>query len=98
MQVTSPYDNERAGSILSATKALIYPAKSHCASEPSISVLEAVSCGTTLITTGFDSTREVALQTNGIIFKNKENIITMLPSLPSINWHGVEWAIKKSQL
>jgi len=45
----------------------IYPAMSSASIEPPLSVLEAFSHGLYLITTGYDSTRELAIQTNGCV-------------------------------
>jgi len=59
-------DLHRKALVLSASKAFIYLPKTHCATEPPISILEAVASGATIITTGLDSTREIALHTHGI--------------------------------
>jgi glycosyltransferase involved in cell wall biosynthesis len=63
-QILSPSEKQ---SLLEEASIFVYPAMSSAAIEPPLSVLEALSYGLYLITTGYDSTRELAMQTNGCI-------------------------------
>jgi glycosyltransferase involved in cell wall biosynthesis len=56
--------------LYNCASAFIFPSRTVTAIEPPLTVLEAVACGTPIITTGKSSTSEIAHATNGYIYND----------------------------
>jgi glycosyltransferase involved in cell wall biosynthesis len=63
--------------LLRKASVFMYPSITTAAVEPPLSVLEAVSCGQYLITTGSTSTRELVIQTQGFISKDFSDLLNL---------------------
>jgi len=56
--------------LLNCSKAFVFPSIENTAIEPPITILEAVACGTSIITSGKSSSKEIAYMTNGYMFND----------------------------
>ncbi len=77
--------------LMNCSRAFIFPSITTTAIEPPISVLEAVSCGLPIVTTGHNSTCEVAYATGGFVCRNfcdeyslKRLFIELLSRAPNV--------------
>ena len=76
-------DEEKA-ILYSMARGFIFPSSSSTAIEPPLTVLESVAHGTPIITTGTNSTKEIAYATNGFVYSDLSQLQRILETvLPS---------------
>lgn len=71
--------------LYSSARAFMFPSTIPTAIEPPLTVLEAVACGTPIITSGGNSTFEIARSTGGFIFRNFKELRIAISSVMSSN-------------
>jgi len=84
--------------VYSASRIFIFPSEKNTAAiEPPLTVLEAVSSGLTVVSSGTNSTKEITQMTNGYIFnenKLESQLEEILCHAPKINIEARQWALK----